>query len=95
MKLRGFIKTYRFIKIIRKNKDERGTWRLVYPYGGMRYNLKFVANVKQAAGIIKGFIKSVENPRIIFHTMTEEKFEEFKKLIDDYTKKREWVILPK
>lgn len=46
----------KIIKILRKYKDERGTWRIVYEG---RY-LQFVANGYQAPQIIRGFIKSVE-----------------------------------
>ena len=60
MKIRGFLKTYRFIRLIKKYKNVRGTWKLVYPHKGLRYDLEFVANAKQAQKIIKGFIKSVK-----------------------------------
>lgn len=56
MRIKKFIITYRILKILRKHRNERGTWALRY---GIR-RLKFVANAPQASRIIRGFIRSVE-----------------------------------
>ena len=56
MRIKRFIATYRILRMIKKMKDVRGTFEVRH---GIK-RLKFVANARQAAPIIRGFIISVE-----------------------------------